>query len=90
MAVEVLEGLAQIMQTNSKIIIHNPETLDTISLYTNEDREITKKWMNLIVDIIDSDISDVHLKALLPMIIPKIVLGLVFTSEDEKNMKMEL
>ena len=90
MAVEVLEGLAQIMQTNSKIIIHNPETLEKISLYTNEDREIKKKWMNLIVDIIDSDISDVHLKALLPMITPKIVLGLVFTSEDEKNMKMEL
>lgn len=42
------------------------------------------------VDIIDSDISDANLKALLPTIIPKIILGLVFTSDDEKNMKMEL
>jgi hypothetical protein len=47
-----------------------------------------RNWLSLILDLFETDHEEEKMKNYLPLLTPKIIKNLIFTKEDEFNVKM--
>ncbi len=48
--------------------------------------DLSKLWTNIMIEIVDNDDEGVY-RIYLSIILPKVIEGLKFTHEDERNMR---
>jgi hypothetical protein len=49
-----------------------------------------RNWLGLLLDLFDLDTDEEKMKRYLTFVVPKILINLIFTKEDELNVKMEM
>ena len=57
--------------------------------YQPKDVETGKRWLSVLLDLLDADSSQ-QCRQYLHLIVPKVVQFLEFTREDQLNVKMEI
>jgi hypothetical protein len=48
-----------------------------------------RNWLSLTLDLFETD-GEEKMKYYMPLVVPKIIKNLIFTKEDEFNVKMEI
>lgn len=85
-----LEGLNEIVSTKPSLL--PAEVTDFVVGYhhfSGNSEEISKCWSNIMIELVENDEEGLF-EAKLSMVVPRLVQGLTFSEQDEKNLKEEM